>query len=337
MTRSDKGLLKKVYFDIVSGFTRAKIGGDFIYIKHFGLGDQVDLDSHYQNTLEEIESKGIPSEAKMLVRLEKMGLWSKEDEDQIEKLNKDIKELIDSRNKVAYPSKKKYFQNIIDRESLVLDTKNKQRTELLSRTSEKIADSRLNDFFVIKSFYKDKECKVQYFSDLSYETFVDEDLVEFISIYNNSMSEINDKNIKLICLQPFFQNSFYLANSVYEFWGKPLISLTIHQSDLSGYGRYFKSVLENSETKIPDEIKSDPEKLIKFMQLDQSQRDIMEKTGDNHNVGFVGTDEDAKSMGVKFENRYSIYSQRKEAKGLGRSLSMQEMFRIDKGEDLFKD
>ena len=53
---------------------------------------------------------------------------------------------------------------------------------------------------------------------------------------------------------------------------KPLFKLTFYQIELFGYGRYYKSMIENSDNKPPDEIAQNPEKMVEWFESSKSAR-----------------------------------------------------------------
>jgi hypothetical protein len=60
--------------------------------------------------------------------------------------------------------------------------------------------------------------------------------------------------IKMIATMPSFLNSFFLCDDDPSiFYGKPVIDLTIYQTDLFSKGKYFKSILSESAADGPSE------------------------------------------------------------------------------------
>ena len=78
-------LLHKVFVDITKGFSASTEGDDLIYIKHFGLTDQVELDSFYHAIFDKAAAKGLPTEEERLEFLTQEGVWGKKQEEDIAK------------------------------------------------------------------------------------------------------------------------------------------------------------------------------------------------------------------------------------------------------------
>ena len=81
-------------------------------------------------------------------------------------------------------------------------------------------------------------------------------------------------------------NIFYLCDdNVFNFYGKPVITLTFYKIEIYSYGRYFKSLIQTSEDKIPDHIVEDPDKLIEWA---QASKNVKDETGSVYVVSVSG-------------------------------------------------
>jgi hypothetical protein len=318
--------LKRLYSEIVKGFTPVKTDWGVSYIKHFSIEDQYEVDEFYVCKLAELEQSGIPSEKMVLEFLEKKKVWGAIDEVEIAQKELYIRNLEKTKGQKYLPSDVEYFDSLIADEMKILREKKTRRVQLLGRTRESFANEATNNFFVLKSFRKDRECLVPLISDSDFQSMEDEELLRYHVLYNSAMSEYTGNGIKKVSIQPFFQDVFYLAESVYEFWGKPIKDLTIYQSQLSSYARYFKSAIQNSEVEIPEEIRNDPDKLISFFSVDKKMREQISK-GTGHNVSVQGTAEDFQKLGIKTQNPHSVW-----ARKLRRNLTRDDMLAIDRGE-----
>ena len=83
------------------------------------------------------------------------------------------------------------LKNAIDKQNELIDKKSRQLNELQSQraalignTCEKYAKDRMNDFYMIKSFYKDKDLNEVLFSEEIYDQLEDHDIKKYIFNYN---------------------------------------------------------------------------------------------------------------------------------------------------------
>ena len=98
-----------------------------------------------------------------------------------------------------------------------------------------------------------------------------------------------------------FLNIFRLAgDSIYEFYGKPIVDLSFYQINLVSYGRYFINVLSEMKDKIPENIMSDPDKIIEYVELNKNYERInpnKKESGAGAVVG--GNKQDLEILGMK--------------------------------------
>jgi len=326
--------LKRIFHAISIGYSSAKIGSQIVYIKHFTLSDQVDLDSNYEQVYEESKSKGLPTENEVVEQLKRQGFWKQSDEEEIKAIMLYIDRLRQTKTKQTIPSQVEQTQRLIEVELSKLDKKNKQKSSQIGNTCEKLAANRLNGYFIFKSFYKDKGLTIPLYSEEEFDLLEDEALDDLIKIYNSAINNINTNNIKLICLQSFFQNYFYLTENLSDFWGKPIIQLTSFQSEISAYGRYFKQLLSNTKD-IPDEVRNDPEKLIDFVNSSSNMKEETKEKGENALSIMGATKEDLKAAGLETGNPLALQARKKKEAGLG-GLTSSEIQQIQEGQTLYK-
>ena len=138
--------------------------------------------------------------------------------------------------------------------------------------------------------------------------------------------------LKRIALADFFTNIFYLCDdNVFNFYGKPVINLTFHQIEIYSYGRYFKSILQNSEDKIPEHIAEDPDKLIEWAESSKNVKDVLEKSSvsdkDGAATSIVGaTKEDLAKAGISQDE--DVIDLSKKAQEQGGKLTMEDLMKL---------
>ena len=151
-------------------------------------------------------------------------------------------------------------------------------------------------------------------------------------LYNKSVEKFQSNHLKNISVSGFFTNIFYLCeNNAHVFFGKPLVNLSFYQLELFGYGRYYKSMIENSEKKPPEHISEDPEKLVEWFESTKSAAETLDKSeakaGEHGATSLVGaTKDDLKRLGL--DNPGETISLAKKAAEKGGRLTMDDMMKI---------
>ena len=92
---------RKIFRDIVRGYSTAIIEEDFVYIKHLTPHDQVELEEVEQKYFKIAEKRGVPTERDMMDFLMKEGEWSESKDKEIEKKKMFLENLKTARNKMV--------------------------------------------------------------------------------------------------------------------------------------------------------------------------------------------------------------------------------------------
>ena len=85
---------RKIFRDIVRGYSIVDIDNQSFYIKHLTVHDQVDLEDIEEQFYQKAKKRGIPTEKQSLKELIKDGMWKEEDESFIEKQQSYLENLI---------------------------------------------------------------------------------------------------------------------------------------------------------------------------------------------------------------------------------------------------
>jgi len=292
MDENELRLIRKAFSDISRGYSQVLYQGKRLFIKHLSHHDQVDLDIIYKQAYEEAQQKGAPTEKEALLQLEQNDIWTKQEDVKLNNEKKYLESLIKDKKHIVKPSDIEKNNKLINKqEEKYLNLLN-ERNKHLGLTAERVAEKRLNEYYIVFSFYLDENFKEKYLDKEKYENLSNEDLAELISLYNKEMTETSDREIKLLAIQDFFQSYWSMSdNNVNNFFRIPICNLTYFQMRLASYASYFQHVLEKSEG-IPEKIKSDPDKLIDYINASEKGKEQMEagKIGerDNAAVSMVG-------------------------------------------------
>jgi hypothetical protein len=318
---------RKIFRDIVRGYSAAIIEEEFVYIKHLTPHDQVELEEVEDKYFKIAQKRGVPTEKDMLDFLIKEGEWSEAEDKIIEEKTTFIDSLKKARDKMVLKSAIDKQSELIEKEQKILLEKQNHKISLIGNTCEKYAKDRMNDFYMIKSFYKDKNLNKVLFSEEIYDELEDHDIKKYIFNYNQIFEGFTEENIQYTILEEFYNPYLSFAEDSMQFYGKPFCALTYNQIRLIVYTRVFKNIFDSNEN-IPESIRKDPAKLLEFGSSSKEERD---KAKDKLSQGAAGTlvgakDEDYEYLGIeKPKGGVSLHD---EAKKKGGTLNMQDLMKL---------
>ena len=302
---------RKTFAEICEGFSKTFYRDEIIYIKHLSHLDYVYYEDIQNQFEEDARKKKLPDEQQKLDFLIKNNLWSKKKESEIEQIKDFIGRLSETKKKQILPSAIKDYERQIkeeeDKLKIILD----EKYLLIGMTVESYSQRMVNDYYIINNIYKDSKCSELFFNKQSFEDLEDEEVSNIITIYNKSSELFSDDNLRKLSLQEFYQSYYYLCNdNLMDFYGKPIINLTFHQVKLGNYSKYFKSLLESTESnKIPKEARFDPDKLENYINAKRESDKVLENSNANGATSLVGaTNQDLEELGLqnqvaKFPNK----------------------------------
>lgn len=323
--------LKVIFSEILRGYTLVE-NKDFgkIKIKHFNNFDSAELDIKNRYFYEKARDQGLPTREQKIEYLLKEDIWDEKKNKEILNLKTMIAGLKNSKSKVFLQAHIDNINRQLEENQLKLAHLEIQKEELIGFCAENYAQRRINEHYMQKAILKDNGEFL--LSNEDFEDLQQDELMGLISTYNKNTRKFESPNLKKISLSGFFTNLFYLCeNNAYTFFGKPLVELTFYQVELFGYARYYKSLMESSESKVPDEVRQDPEKIVEWFESSKSAREVMDKSQTAGKEGsatsLVGaTKQDLKRLGL--DNPNETISLAKKAAEKGGSLTMEDMMKI---------
>lgn len=250
--------LRKLYREINAGFSF--VADKSVYLKHPNEIDFTRADDIYEQAYNKAVSLKIPIEEEKEQDLIKNDLWSKKQEEEISLLKYDIENLEKRKSKLFIKSQIDKFAKDLKEKEDKLSTLQREKDSLLELTAEKYANKKINEYLIMNSFYSDTSLEEK----INLDNFeYNEEITEWIIIYNKIINNFSKDNIKKIAISPMFLNNFMLCdNDLYKFYGKPLVQLSVFQIELCSYGKYYSNIFSNPEADSLDEnIKSNPDAL----------------------------------------------------------------------------
>jgi len=265
---SDKiNYLKKLYREIVLGFSAFDYAGEPIFIKHFSELDNGDLESERSKNFNNGKEKGLQDREEKMAFLIKEGYWSREKEDEITKIKKEIsdyemllKNLVIKRQVITTKDK---IRNLNKK----LGDITQEKAEVFGLCLEDFVEKKMNELTIYNSFYKNKILTEKLFSEEEFDRLPEIEMSKLVGLLNVFYINFAHSEIKKICACPFFISIFGLCeDDAFNFFGKRICDLSILQINLFSQGRYFKSLMQsrNEQGLPPSDVMEDPDKMIEW-------------------------------------------------------------------------
>jgi hypothetical protein len=318
---------RRIFRDIVRGYSTTLFEDKEVYIKHLTPHDQVELEEIEERYFNQAKKRGVPTEQDMLDYLKDEGQWTDADEKIITEKTLYLENLKKALTKLVIKRDVDRQKSIIDKEEKILLEKQTEKIQLVGNTCEKYAKERLNDFYMIRSFYSDKEMTKELFDEDMFDDLKTQDVKKIIFLYNDIFQSFNEENIQYTILEDFYNPYLSFAEDSIQFYGKPFCELTYNQIRLIVYTRIFKNIFDTNEN-IPDNIRKDPAKLLEFGSSSREEKDkVKDKLSQGDGGTLVGAKkEDYEQLGI--EKPKGSVDLHEEAKKKGGSLNMQDLMKL---------
>ena len=277
------------FSSIILGKTPFLFRGSVVYAKHYGFHDGVETDFVYELELAKAKSAGIDSEQDRLLFLYREGLWTEEKNNKIEILKSSISRTKSSKKSILLPSAKEVVNENIRKMEEDLYELIVEKSSLMGKTQEFFAKQESEIFFILNSIYKDSFLSELLFDKNSHDEVEQDEIFDLIRAYNEALSPLMSGKLKSVALSPETQTLRSLAESAYEFYGKPVSTLTFFQSELYIYAKNYTQML-NHEISPSEDIASDPDKLEDWFHSVVNSKKIVSDAGQN--VSLVGATAD---------------------------------------------
>jgi|TARA_Y100000817_G_scaffold36582_1_gene25224 hypothetical protein len=321
--------LKLIFSEIIEGysFVPSKLFGD-LKIKHINNFDaaKTDIKNHYY--FEKAVSQGLEKREDKIDYLIKEKLWDPEKDKQAKRLEDMLKGMRKTKSKLILQTQIDAINKDIEENELQLSAILAEKETIIGFTAEEYAQRRINEYYMYISILDENGNRL--FKEDEFQELDEEQVAEIMTVYSKNNEKFKAEVLKKIALADFFTNIFYLCDdNVFNFYGKPVINLTFYQIEIYSYGRYFKSLIQNSEDKIPDHIVEDPDKLIEWAQSSKNVKEVLEKnSGEEAGASSImgATKEDLAKAGVNQDQ--DVIDLSKKAEEQGGRLSMDDLMKL---------
>ncbi|MAH47460.1 hypothetical protein CMI37_16670 [Candidatus Pacearchaeota archaeon] len=265
---------RNVYREILQGYSYVECEG--IYVKHFRESDLGFIDYIYKRCENDLSQRGVFTSAEKLSLLDKEGYWTEDDENGYYQVLASVKDAYEFQRRLQNVEQRKMFQKTIDEQEEKLKKIQEERYKLVEPTVESYCNKKINEEYVRKALYKDEKLEKPLHTQEEFDNISYADLSILVKLYNDSMNKFNEDNIKKVCVNNFFLNSFMMAdNDPVKFFGTSVLELTIYQLNLFSRGKYYKFILEEGNNP-PDSVSEMAEKegvdhLVKYYDLEYNR------------------------------------------------------------------
>lgn len=319
---------RKIFKEIAQGFSSYFVGEERRYIKHQSFYDLVDFDDVYAMHMERAKKKGLPSESEIFEDLKKDGMWTEKDDAEIEKQSFYVESLVKNKKNIYLKSAlDQVNKQIVEAEEKLSSLKSKKEA-LVSNSADKYALNRANDFYIVNSFYKDKELEQKLYTEKEFEYASTAEVSKLVQTYNGFHQTFSETNIKNLAIQDFYKSYYSFIDNLSDFFGKPVVDLTNYQLNLILYTKIFKNILDQYSGEIPDRIKGDPDGLLDFANSSESRDKIKQELAKDSGASTIvgATKEDMEELGLSQPKRGKTLEDL--AKEKGGSLSMKDLMNL---------
>lgn len=287
---------RTLFSEILKGYSYIFFDNQKLVVKHPNYNLIAETDSLYKGFYEQAIKNKIPAEKEKLETLKKNGQWDEKYEKALLESIEMIRGLETTKKTLFLESQIEEFNKQIRKEEANYKSILLRKMKLLGLTAEAYTHNKINGEYLFQSVYLNEQ---PFFTRKKFENLDEEEYRELEEKYNEVKNRFNVRNVQILALSHFIQNLFYLSNdSIWDFYGKPVVDLTIYQEELLKYCRYFKNILSQQE--IPDEMRSDPEKVIESYVTGKNLQEIVEKSKDAKNLSIPGAkSKDLKKVGIE--------------------------------------
>ena len=288
-----------LFRDIVVGFCEVDIEGKTLFVKHLSALDQVNLEILEEQFFTKAKNRGLPTEQEALDRLEEEEMWAKGDEAEIERQRQYLKGVEDTRKQLYLKTELEINEKQLEEARDKLGELLFAKANLVGQTCEKYSRTRVNDHYILKSFFKDRDLTVVYYTDEEISELPLKELQVITQLYNSHVGLFTDQHIQDLTLQDFYAPYFPFCDNVMNFFNKPLFQLSSNQVKIIVFTRMFKNIFENYP-KIPESIRKDSTKIIDYVNAQDKAKDVMSNLDkDGASTVMGATKEDYEYLGYQ--------------------------------------
>ena len=321
--KKDSSFYKKLYSEILLGYSSIVLKDRVFYLKHIDNLDSLEQSGAYAINFEYAKAKGLEQEKEKLDFIITNDIWEKEKENEIASLKERLERLHATQKKLFVQAQRNQNQKEIDKLTSEFALLNSERLEALGETCETFANKKSQEAMIRSLFFKDETLKERLYTKEEFDDLEHSEISTLFILMGKGLAEFTEKNIRVLSLCPLFLNSFFLCpDNAYNFYGKAVSLLSNNQTSLYSNGITVKDYASKGHP-LPDNVLDDPEKALSWFSFDP---DAKNKISDKDGGTIVGAtieemkkaDPNAKSIGQVAKEKFKGKKQ----------LNMQDMLNL---------
>jgi hypothetical protein len=309
---------------IFDGYSKFDLNGRTLFFRHFSLRDQNSISILFLEYKEIAVKKGIETQEDIYKRLKIDGTWSDSDDLNISELESYISNLKKTKQKLLLPSQKDKHQELINEEESKLNQLLNKKKELVGICADEFANKMANEEFLRLLLYKDESLKELAFSKDEFGELCLDEITSITNSYFQISQNLNDEGIQKIVLEDFFNMYISSCENSYNFFGKFVYEMTVHQIKLLLYGRIFNNIFQYNDD-IPDYMKKDPKAIFGFVDSKKTREQYQNDAKDSDATMLFGATD--KDIEILDPNARKVSLSEALAKS-GGSLNMEQMMNL---------
>ena len=278
---------KDLYRDIIFGYSEFRFKSkDKVFIKHLNDLETGESERRYDEFLYAAQESGLKTEEQSIKFLIEEGVWSDKKEQESKELEDKLLQLQATKSKLIVKSQVAMLEEEIKpiKESLAI--LHQERHENVGMTAEVFANKKISELTLQKSMFKDRDLKELYFTEEEFDYLEHHEVNECLSLYTEMIAErFGGDEIKRVAVSPFFMNAYVICDdNVFNFFGKPILSLTNFQVSLMSHGKYLKNLMSNHKSP-PEDFQGSPDKVIEWYELQIKSAEAMQNMDNKGEAG----------------------------------------------------
>jgi hypothetical protein len=209
------------------------------------------------------KNQGALSKKDLLDKKIQENLWTEEENKKLKFLEDNIQLMFSKRSNAIIERQIDDIDLLIkDYEKKYYDLLNKKES-LLKFSAESLSSSPTSEFILYSTFYQDENLQKKYFELDDVINFDDDELIETINCYKNTISLFGLNNIRKLSVNRRISDSVKNSINAESFFGVKGLLLTQNQVTLFDNCKYFSSILEKI-LDITEEERQDPNEIEKI-------------------------------------------------------------------------
>lgn len=296
----EEKILRKVFSDIIKGFSLGSVNDRAFLVKHFGSEEQSFIEDHYSSIYKKARNNGLPTNEESLNLLMEEDLWTKKEESELYESKGYLDNLHETKKNLIIPSQIERINEDIKEAEEKYGALEVKKQSLLSETCESYAQKKNNDYSIYVCLRRKDDINKKLLSWDEFSELPKAALSEMFEAYAGTVEHLSIKNIKYLAISQTFTSYYNLlgGKNLFRFFDKPVYELTFYQLNLLNYAKVLHSILENIQN-IPEEIKKHPDDLLAYAESSAKNKKIVEKSQNKQGFSVVGASKtDMDEMGV---------------------------------------